>query len=84
LLTEYIKSVMAYCRLVDTARASCPTQTRLDVGPEQKYVRTATKPRIIFGQVYSKRSIVFMMKSVRDLAADGNAVGQFNVPVLRK
>ena len=64
MLTEYNKNVMAYYRPVDTERASCNAQTRLDVGPEQRFIVTATKPRIIFGQVYSKRSIVFMMKKM--------------------
>jgi len=67
LLTEYNKSVMAYCRPVDTERSSCRAQARLDVGPEQRFIVTATKPRIIFGQVYSKRSIVFMMKKMQGI-----------------
>lgn len=64
MLTEYNKSVMAYCRPVDTERTSCPALTRLDVGPKQRFSVTATKPWIIFGQFYSKRSIVFMMKKM--------------------
>lgn len=56
MLTEYNKSVMAYCRHVDTEGAACPTQDRLDVGLEQRFIVTATKPQIILGQVYSKRA----------------------------
>jgi len=37
---------------------------RLDVCPEQRFIVTATKPWTVFGQVYSKRSIVFMMKKM--------------------
>jgi hypothetical protein len=54
LLIKYNKSVMAYCRPVDTERASFPVLTRLDMGPKQRFIVTATKPRIIFAQFYSK------------------------------